>query len=80
MVRLNFFVILGGFLVLAGAFIALVGVSEGGLYGLIGAAGIFGATLPSILTMILGLALIKVGTRPKGFVQRKHAKARHQKS
>ena len=80
MIRLNFFVTVGALLVLAGVFMALVGAFSGGFYGLIGAVGIFGATLPSILSVILGLALIKVGTRPKGFAQRIDSKARHEKS
>jgi len=80
MIRLNFFGIAGALLVLAGAFMAAVGAFSSGLYGLIGAVGIFGPLLPSFLSIILGFALIKLGARPKGFAQRKESRAHHQKS
>jgi hypothetical protein len=80
MVRLNFFVAVGASMVLAGAFMAIVGAFSAGLYGLIGAIGIFGPLLPSFLSIGLGFAMIGIGTRPKGFAQRKGSKARHQKS
>jgi hypothetical protein len=80
MVRLNFFVVVGALMVLAGAFMAIVGAFSGGLYGLIGAVGILGPLLPSFLSIVLGFAMISIGTRPKGFAQRKGSKASHQKS
>jgi hypothetical protein len=77
LIRLNFFVVVGSLLVFAGVLMAVVGVFSGGL---VGSVGVFGATIPSALSIILGFALIKVGTRPKGFPQRRDSRARHQKS
>jgi uncharacterized Tic20 family protein len=74
MLRLNFFVIVGALLVFVGVFMTIVGIFEGGL---VGSVGVFGATIPSVLSIILGFALIKIGTRPKGFARQR---AHHQKS
>jgi uncharacterized membrane protein len=77
MIRLNFFVVVGALLVIAGLLMAAVGVFSDGL---VGSVGVFGATIPSALLIILGFALIKIGTRPKGFSQRKDSRAYHPKS
>jgi hypothetical protein len=66
--RLNLFVIVGACLVFAGLFTTAVLVFRGGLGS---SMGVFGVMMPSVLSLVLGIALIKVGTRPKRFSRRR---------
>ena len=66
--KLNFFVIVGVCLVFAGLFTTVILVLRGGLGS---SMGVFGVTMPSVLSLVLGIALIKVGTRSKRFSRRK---------
>jgi hypothetical protein len=68
MIRLNFFVIVGAGMFVFGLFITGVELLTSGL---VSSAGVFGETLPSVLLVVLGIVLIRVGTRPKRFSRRK---------
>jgi hypothetical protein len=56
--RLNFFVMFGVCFLLFRVFLTIIELFTGGL---VGGAGIYGATLPSILLVVLGIILIKIG-------------------
>jgi hypothetical protein len=61
--------VLGGLLLLSmGAITTMVGVFEGSLAGSIAAIGV---TMPSLLSLVLGVILIRVGTRPGRFARRR---------
>lgn len=66
--KLNFFVVVGACFLLFGVLITTVELFT---FGLAGSAGVFGASLPSALLVVLGIILIKFGTRPKRFARRK---------
>jgi hypothetical protein len=66
--KLNLFVIVGACLVFAGLFTTVVLVFRGGLGS---SMGVFGVTMPSVLSLVLGISLIKVGTRPKRFSRKR---------
>ena len=64
----NLWVIAGALLLLVGIVAMFVGIFGGGL---VASFGVFGAVTPSAFSIILGVVLIKIGTRPKRFTRRK---------
>jgi len=58
----NLWAIGGAWFVFVGVGVTVVGISGGGLAG---SAGAFGATLPSVMSIVLGLVLLKIGERPE---------------
>jgi hypothetical protein len=60
--------VVGGVLFLSiGTVTTLVGILSGGLLSSITAIG---ATMPSLLSLVLGVILIRIGTRPGKFARR----------
>jgi hypothetical protein len=61
--RLNVTMVIGALVFVFGAFITGTVLVEGG--------GVFGSILPGPILIVLGIVLIKIGSRPKGFSKRK---------
>jgi len=57
----------GVFFLLVGAVTTLVGVLSGGL---VGSSGVLGITMPPVLSLVFGVILIRIGTRPRKFGRR----------
>ena len=64
----NLWVVGGAFLLFLGAVTTVVGVLSGSLAGSI---AVVGATLPSILSLVLGVILIRIGTRQGRLARRR---------